>query len=100
MAKPMLTTMVIAIMPLPSSMSSPSAASDAERMSMRVPMTSVSYSRNMPRRNGILISFRSAESAAGSGSDIVTISPDGGRTLMATVVRPRIITPSISAWPP
>ena len=26
--------------------------------------------------------------------------PTGGRTLIATVVRPRIITPSISAWPP
>ncbi len=67
---------------------------------MRVPMTSVSYSRNIPRRNGILMSFRSADSAAGSGSDMVTISPEGGRTLIATVVRPRIITPSMSACPP
>ena len=100
MAKPMLMTIVIAIMPLPSSTSSPSAASDAERMSIRVPMTRVSYSRKIPRRNGILMSLRSAESAAGSGSDIVTISPDGGRTLIATVVRPRIITPSMSACPP
>ncbi len=100
MAKPMLKTMVRAIVPLPSSTSSPSAAIEAERMSMRVPMTSVSYRTNMPRRNGILMSFRSADRAAGSGSDIVTISPDGGRTLMATVVRPRIMTPSISACPP
>ena len=46
------------------------------------------------------MSFRSAESAAGSGSDMVWISPDGGRTLMATVVRPRIMTPSIRACPP
>ena len=30
-----------------------------------------------------------ADSAAGSGSDIVRISPDGGRTLIATVVRDR-----------
>ena len=87
-------------MPLPSSTSSPSAASDAERISIRVPMTSVSYSRKTPRRNGVRISLRSAERAGGSGSDIVTISPDGGRTLIATVVRPRIITPSMRACPP
>ena len=46
------------------------------------------------------MSLRSADRAAGSGSDIVTISPEGGRTLIATVVRPRIITPSMSACPP
>ena len=96
----MLKTIVIAIVPLLSSTSSPSAAMAADRMSMRVPMTRVSYSRKTPRRNGILMSFRSAERAAGSGSDMVWISPDGGRTLMATVVRPRIMTPSIRACPP
>ena len=96
----MLRLMVMATMPLLSSTSSPSAAIAAERISMRVPITSASYSRITPRSSGILISRRSARSAAGSGSLIVRISPDGGRTLMATVVRPRIMTPSISACPP
>ena len=66
MAKPMLTTIVPAIMPLPSSTSSPSAASDAERISIRVPMTSVSYSRKTPRRNGVRMSLRSAEGPRGA----------------------------------
>ena len=61
----------------------PSAAIAAERMSIRVPMTRVSYSTNMPRSNGILMSRRSADRASGNGSDIVRISPDGGRTLIA-----------------
>jgi hypothetical protein len=46
------------------------------------------------------MSFRSAWSAGGSGSLIVRMTPDGGRTLITTVVRPRIMTPSMSAWPP
>ncbi len=80
-------------------MSSPSAAMAAERMSIRVPSTRVSYSTKTPRTNGNRTSG-TWRRAAGSGSEKVRISPVAGRTLMATVVRPRIMTPSISAWPP
>jgi hypothetical protein len=92
--------MVMMIVPRPSSTSSPSAAMAADRMSIRVPITRVSYSTKMPRSSGMRMRRRFAERAAGSGSDIVAISPDGGRTLIATVVRPRIMTPSMSACPP
>ncbi len=98
-AKPSEKIMVPTIIPRPIWMSSPSAARAAERMSIRVPSTSVSYRTKKPRTKGTF-SQRPRCSAPGSGSDSVTTSPEGGRTLMATVVRPRIMTPSISAWPP
>ena len=44
--------MVPAIIPRLIWMSSPSAAMAAERMSIRVPSTRVSYSTNMPRTKG------------------------------------------------
>ena len=98
-AKPREKIMVPIIMGRLIWMSSPSAAMAAERMSIRVPSTSVSYSTNIPRTNGTL-SQRPYCSARGSGSEKVSISPLGGRTVIATVVRPRIMTPSIRAWPP
>ena len=60
--------MVPTIVPRPIWMSSPSAAMAAERMSMRVPSTSVSYSTNTPRTNGTF-SQRPRGSAPGSGSE-------------------------------
>jgi hypothetical protein len=66
------------------------AALSADRKLIRIPFL----------RGMFLMSLRSADRAAGSGSEIVRISPDGGRTLIATVVRPRIMTPSMSACPP
>jgi len=98
-AKPMERTMLPTSMPRLMAMSSPSAAIAAERMSMRVPRTSVSYRTNIPRTNGTRIQ-RPRDRADGSGSERVTISPEAGRTLIATVVRPLIITPSMRACPP
>ena len=92
-------TIVMAIVPRPIWMSSPSVAIAAERISIRVPMTRASYSTSTPRASGIFAHLP-RDMARGSGSLYVTISPDGGRTLIATVARPRIITPSMSAWPP
>ena len=99
MANPSEVIMLTTSVPRPISMSSPSAAMAADRMSIRVPITRVSYRTNTPRTNGVFTQ-RPRDNAAGSGSQKVRISPVGGRTLIATVVRPRIMTPSIRACPP
>ncbi len=78
---------------------SPAAASEPERISQRVPMTSVSYSTTMPRKNGARANrFRCRMLLRGSWAP--KICPSGPRTATPMASRPRIRTPSMSAWPP
>ncbi len=64
-AKPRETTMLPISVPRPIWMSSPSAAIAAERMSIRVPRTRVSYRTKTPRTKGVLTQ-RPRESAGGA----------------------------------
>jgi hypothetical protein len=61
------TTIVIAMVPRPIWMSSPSAAMAAERISIRVPITSASYRTSTPRASGTFAHLPRAM-ARGSGS--------------------------------
>src|SRR5690606_5508493 len=78
--------------------SSPIATS-AEKVSARIPSPSESHSRPSPRTNGTRLQ-KPLYSDELIGSSRITISPFGARTASATCRLPRIITPSIIAWPP
>ena len=71
----------------------------ALRTSQRVPTTSVSYRTTRPRMNGSFDQRRAVEAGveALGGADDAAV---GWRRATAIASRPRIRTPSISAWPP
>jgi hypothetical protein len=81
------------------SRSSSGAASRAEIDSARNPIASAWPSAMIPRRNGLpRIACRfTTESMSW---DSTWTSPSGRRTATAHTSRPRIITPSTTAWPP
>ena len=83
----------------PSSRPSPLACRFALRMSQRVPTTSVSYRTTSPRMNGHFDQGL-AWNPASRRSVAQTIWPSGCRNATAIASRPRIRTPSMSAWPP
>jgi hypothetical protein len=82
---------------LTSCASRPAAIID-DHVSARMPSDSVSYSTIMPRTTGM----RRADPAITpeSSSERWTIVPSGERTATAMCRGPRIITPSMTAWPP
>ncbi len=84
---------------LPSSRPSPLACRFALRISQRVPTTSVSYRTTSPRMNGHL-DHGFAWKPESRRSVAQTIWPSGCRKATAIASRPRIRTPSMSAWPP
>ena len=100
---PMPTTAVMpsisATLPLPSSTPSSSAWRPADRISQRVPTISVSYSTTSPRTNGAR-DRRLPWNPESRRSVANTMRPSGWRSATAMASRPRIMTPSMSAWPP
>jgi len=69
----------------------------ADHDSARMPSCMDSTRVATPRARGTLAHFFDQ---AGASFTSVRISPSGVRTATAQVVAPRIITPSITAWPP
>src|ERR1700687_3213199 len=68
-------------------------------MSVFIPRPKASHNTVMPGTSGIFWTIP-PYSRIGSGCDVTTIDLSGARTATAMNVRPRIITPSRTAWPP
>ena len=83
-----------------SSCPSPSleAARLADRCNALMPRVRDSAKTRMPRKRGTLRSFPVAQEPRRSWCR--WMEPSGRRTAKAKCVRPRIITPSMTAWPP
>ena len=99
MPMPSVSASMSAIAPRPSSTPSSAAESEALRTSQRVPTTRVSYRTTSPRTNGQR-DARLPWNPESRRSVAVTMRPSGWRRATAIASRPRIITPSMRAWPP